>query len=339
MERNISVDIARGIVITGMAAGHIISWLPVSDSYYVYAKFIYIYQIPFFFLISGFHIKLAEEKPFKTFFKKRFNGIMAPFIIMALVTSVFKTAFSAEHLQPMETAKIFIAPLFFHGNFTGSWFLPCFFWAQLIAVLCLIYFKKRRNFAIAVFTIGLLGLLLPITLPEAIFNNIHKYHNIDTAIAAAGLIGIGFLVKDKINYESAPLAFISAVLIYISFSYNGQVDMYYSRYNYIPLFLSGAAAGSYLVLYISKKIERSSRIIKSALAYAGKNSLWILVLHGSFGFALNYLLGQNINTPVSSGAYVLYMIVLVGGPLLSVYLYAAAKMYIKSKWSGIRADA
>ncbi|HEX3073474.1 MAG TPA: hypothetical protein VHP30_07670, partial [Ignavibacteriales bacterium] len=185
----------------------------------------------------------------------------------------------------------------------------------------------------------LLGLLLPITLPEAIFNNIHKYHNIDTAIAAAGLIGIGFLVKDKINYESAPLAFISAVLIYISFSYNGQVDMYYSRYNYIPLFLSGAAAGSYLVLYISKKIERSSRIIKSALAYAGKNSLWILVLHGSFGFALNSLLGQNINTPVSSGAYVLYMIVLVGGPLLSVYLYAAAKMYIKSKWSGIRADA
>lgn len=338
MERNISVDIARGIVITGMAAGHIISWLPVSDSYYVYAKFIYIYQIPFFFLISGFHIKLAEEKPLKTFLSKRFNGIMVPFIIMALVTSVFKTAFSSKHLQPMETAKMFIAPIFFHGNFTGSWFLPCFFWGQLIVVFCLIYFK-RRNFAIAILAIGLFGLLLPAALPEAIFNNIHKYHNIDTAIAAAGLIGIGVLVKDKINFESAPLAFISAILIYISFSYNGQVDMYYSRYNYTPLFLSGAAAGSYLVLYVSKKIERSSRIIKSALAYAGKNSLWILVLHGSFGFALNYLLGQNANTPVSGGVYVLYMIVLVGGPLLSVYLYAAARMYIKNKWSGLRADA
>jgi fucose 4-O-acetylase-like acetyltransferase len=339
MERKIYVDIARGIVITGMVAGHIVSWLPVSGSYYVYAKFIYIYQIPFFFLISGFHIKLAEEKPFKTFFKKRFSGIMAPFIIMGLITSIFKSAFSTEHLQPMETAKMFFAPLFFHGNFTGSWFLPCFFWAQLLAVLCLIYFKTEKKFAIAIFAIGLLGLLLPTMLPAPIFNNAHKYHNIDTALAAAGLVGLGVLVKDKINYESSLLAFLSAILIYVSFSYNGQVDMYYSRYNYIPLFLSGALAGSYLVLYVSKKIERNSRIIKSALAYAGKNSLWILVLHGGFGFALNYLLGQNPDTPASGSVYVLYMIVLVGGPLLSVYLYGAAKTYIKSKSGEVRAGA
>ncbi|HEX2983098.1 MAG TPA: acyltransferase [Ignavibacteriales bacterium] len=338
MERKKFIDIAKAICMTGVVFGHLAIWLPVSAAYENVVGFLHMYQMPFFFFISGMHLKLKDENPIGVFLAKRLKGVVKPFVIWCLILSAFQiiTTSHIHKYDPVEILKVFVGPLVIEGNFVGSWFLPAFFWAQLLIAFALLFLKTKILYGAVIIIIGLTGLALPEILPENYYRLLHKFHHLDVAIAASGLIGLGTLVREKINYGNGFFALLSIAGLSISYYFNSYVDMNHSMYGSIPLYLLGAFSGIYLVLYISTKIEKHSVYLRTLSAYIGKNSLWILFFHGSIALFLSYIFGINKYSSVHGSVYLFYMLILILVPVSAMYIISAVKKYMEEKAEAAR---
>ena len=78
-ERNISIDVARGIALLLMVIGHLgIKKWPI--------QYIYAFHMPLFFVISGMTIRRAER--LSDYFMKRIKRLIVPYILLASIYSL-----------------------------------------------------------------------------------------------------------------------------------------------------------------------------------------------------------------------------------------------------------
>ena len=90
LNRNVSIDIAKGIGIILMVVGH--SSVPDYIRHYIY-----IYHMPLFFIVAGylFNYEKWKGKIFK-FSKKKAERLIIPYLFM----SIFKASISSTSLKP-----------------------------------------------------------------------------------------------------------------------------------------------------------------------------------------------------------------------------------------------
>jgi hypothetical protein len=120
------------------------------------------------------------------------------------------------------------------------------------------------------FTAGMLMTRFNIDLP--------RFFNV--SLVALGIFYAGYIFKryeKKIKY-SLPVAICFFILLVLN-SFYGTIQMAGNTYPDPAFLIVNTIAGIYVVLYISKLLERSPQKIKDFIIYSGYNSFHILALH------------------------------------------------------------
>ena len=80
MQRKTYIDVAKGIAISSIVICHILTYCTNLQSVY---KIIYVFNVPLFFLISGYLFNYKDS--ISTFLKKKINRLLVPYFIYSLL--------------------------------------------------------------------------------------------------------------------------------------------------------------------------------------------------------------------------------------------------------------
>jgi fucose 4-O-acetylase-like acetyltransferase len=147
MNRNAAIDIAKALVIASVVLGHVLetgvlkgSGGGMTESVYLG---IYLFHMPFFFLLSGWLFK--NPLPVGVFFRKKLLHLMLPYLAWLLVFNLKAMAGFGVNLVrgSLDAEKVqfylghFSAQLYggleVHGTQMILWFPTCLFFTQQVA--------------------------------------------------------------------------------------------------------------------------------------------------------------------------------------------------------------
>ncbi len=139
-KRIVYIDIARGIGILLVVLGHN-DFGFISPFFY---QVIYSFHIPLFFFLSGLFLNPAI--PFLEFFKKRFNGLLKPYLFTLFL--IYFTSVSFEKMSFQTAIQRIVKSLYGTGHYIDwvqLWFLPHLFVVSLYAFFFFFLFGKFKN--------------------------------------------------------------------------------------------------------------------------------------------------------------------------------------------------
>jgi len=269
MARNPVIDNLKGLGISLVILGH----LPISKELF---KVIYSVHMPLFFFVSGFLFK--TDKNFKNFFRKKYVGIVKPFLTFAFLTYLLHRFFSLiTNNKNFSTINEFFVSLLYGNAFDDHlswnpplWFLPC-----LVTLLILFYFVEKfqnRIIFLSILLIFFIGIFLS-------YQEILLPWGITTSFMAIPFVGFGFLIKrtgwlDKLLTLKTIFWIIPLLLFGVCIVYNyGFLNFAVNKFGNIFLSYSGAFLGILLLLKVSSFINSRQ------LEFIGKNSLFIFAFH------------------------------------------------------------
>lgn len=278
-------DIAKGIGIILVIAGH-------SYSSRAVCKTIYLFHMPLFFILAGYFFNFQKyENRFRELITHSTKRLLLPVFVAALIFYPWSSLKFLPTLlygvgNPVKQLGI-IKPIDF-----SMWFLYCLFVVRIF-LWAFLKFEKKFNInniigAIIAFCFAYLGCLIG--------KHIFLPWSIDIAMVALYLAYIGYLLNHKhlLNTKIIYKIFISIVafiMLYIDFKYYGlsMNDRYYTN----PFIsLNTAILASVIVFYLSMVIEhwQKTKILNKInifLQYLGVNSLFIMIIHSLASSSIN----------------------------------------------------
>ena len=150
--RDLPIDIAKGIAIFSVVLAHIDTGLK--------SQIIYLFHMPFFFITSGYFHRIDRDEI--GYLRKKCTSLLVPYFVYLLIFNIpLIFEFSIEALQgpSVETFKILFGYLarLLHGGYLlkGSvgvfWFVTCLFLTQqLFNFIGVRVNNEKRLFAIAI---------------------------------------------------------------------------------------------------------------------------------------------------------------------------------------------
>lgn len=277
--RDNTIDIAKAIGIILVVFGH-------TQSQYI--QIVYQFHLPLFFFLSGmvFNEKKAISAP-RYFVVAKIKGLYWPFVKFELIFLVFHNLFSAIglysnmsnvklHLSIEEMLKNcgLILTMGYGEQLAGPlWFLISSFEIVIIFFIIVTAFEtlhlSQKKSALGILAIGIIA--------YAIGSNTHLPRMMSQSLIGLFFFCMGFLYK---AYKTRVLiniwgALISAVIVGGCYFMN-SVDISKLALTHSWMLPLSGIAGTYLVLWISKKISKWKC---SFLNYCGKNTLYVLALH------------------------------------------------------------
>lgn len=283
------VDVARGILILCVCLGHrsttIPNWL---------SKWIYTFHMPAFFMLSGYLTNFSSLD-FKSFLQKKIKQLIVPYCVLGAIYIISFTLFNYFYYH--EITILSYVELFFSGHGIGStWFLLTLFFVEIVAwVLHRLETRLRISLVILITVIGLyynsIIDIQPIfnlaAIPVGLFffevawewkQESIQCHQLLAKIKRGGVFTLAFLMVGSI----------------IGCYCNSKIDMYYTNYGNIALFLLGAFCGTGLIIYLSKFIVKRVKPLKNFFRYFGKNTLPIIAFHYPLGYMILETLAYKI---------------------------------------------
>lgn len=334
-KRNITIDIMKGLLIILMVAGH--AQVPIH-------RFIYLFHMPAFFLISGWLYKSTDNGDL-FFIKRKLKGLYKPYVKWNLICLAILIAFPI--LQQHDAAvpntlgsisanviKIFA----FRGRTIlsdTSWFVYVLFFATIIY-----NFVSKRLSAIQVG--GVICVSFIVT--YYVIPNKFEIDNIGSALL---LLWVGHLLRVLYNsigqkYMTAPwillLTLVSAtVLTALLFFTDKELRLIDNELIAPSYFIVASLAGFTFIGCISKIITKL-KFLSHSLAYVGRHTLIILFTHiivfKIVGLLQIYFYELNIseisNYPIcykDSFSWIYYTIAGMGLPLLYEFIGNKAALY------------
>lgn len=274
------IDIAKGIGILLMYAGHILTAGSLKK------MIIYSFHMPLFFILSGYTFS-PDTSPRKLI-RKRTRDILIPYLIWAVVYSSFSLD-KLRYLLYGTNESIRKA-----GSAGPLWFLPCM-WLAAIAGGCTAYYcsKSRHRTALLVLA-GAAYAGLSYVLSR--FHTVPKYDGtalglplaLDVASLAACFYLFGIVLRKLCDFLLSRTNFIVETLLGIlllSSSLLGILSRTAFQYqrmasydiDNVALFLFTGTAASTGVILLSHAYARY--FPKRCLMWIGRNSLLMYVLH------------------------------------------------------------
>lgn len=274
------IDIYKGLLITCVVIGHTSSIL---------VKYMYLFHIPAFFLISGYTEKL-KEKTLSELLEKKFFSLLIPYFGINIIYVLLRVFLEFIDLQSIYYKdKILVSNIYYYlksifqlnwiTDFGGAtWFLFALFSAFMLAKIILIFSKNNTYFTLII-TFVLMFIIYFLN-----SNGVYFKNYIDISILASFYILLGVLFKEKelLNYFIIPynsLIYISTI-IYLYFFCNilhAEIDMVSRRLHNPILDTITIAIAVILLFNISYKIEKTE--LKKIFICLGKITLPILSLH------------------------------------------------------------
>lgn len=255
------VDIARGIAIILMVAGH--STIPTSLS-----KYIWSFHMPLFFLVSGMFFNPVKYNSFKELLIKRVRTLVIPYWVFSIVVAF--GYIGTEYDKPYQ--------LYYGWEGYALWFVPVLFFAELLFFPITKLSTRKQMIVILLLTIvGRVLSHFDVTLP-------FKIEVVPFALffIGAGYIGKHFLLKDKPRVWIVILAGIVTITLSQVLP---KLGMGRNEYGLMLPNLSNALLGIYFVFCVSKYLEKWLRFVPiKVLAYFGRNSLFVMAFSQVFNY-------------------------------------------------------
>lgn len=271
--RDITFDIMKGIGIIAMIIGH--CSIP-----HVLFKFIFMWHMPLFFIISGYFYK---KKNNRDMFISLFTSLIIPYIFTSLIIVIVSTCislFKGNFNSPFFLGMLFGSgstnnPLLFGGHcFIGAlWFLLALFWSKMI------YNTISNRFTNSYHLGGVI--IVSSIFASYIGRIVFIPTNVLQGVAALIFFYIGSMVRiNDIKNIDNHLIFMSVLCLFILplgflIRTTGMVDCSYSP-NY-PLMVLVALSGTCLVYVISTVLKKYT--MGAILARFGRISILVLSIH------------------------------------------------------------
>ncbi|MCS6316248.1 MAG: acyltransferase family protein [Nitrospira sp.] len=298
MTRELPVDIAKGLGILLVVAGHTLAaWESGHESLH---RFIYSFHMPLFLGISGRYISTAQS--FREFIATKAARIIVPFLFWTLVYFIFEhvkdtlkmMAGSTNSFLPLlddnELVALVHIPLYANwtalnsaGVFVDLWFLPALFSMVIIMrVLVICATDIHPGF---MFLVTMVPSYLMTELSSSFGMHPLAIWGIDIAIAALPFVYL-FRLRHFI-YSQSILILLPLILTTWYFSKDTDVAMATLTVSNYPKFLIAACTGIAVILLLSKKLETSP--LGSVLSKFGQRSYAIYVTSGIVGYLVGTL--------------------------------------------------
>lgn len=317
-----------------------LDWMKVIAMYFIIAghcwvpgnKYIYVFSVPCFFIISGF-LSHREENG-KVFWKKLFYNMVLPMLILLVLGLAF------HNLQMYVNHD-------FHWSYLWKGFLLAFagmqgqnypagglqaLWFVYTLCLCKIILQytprnKEKLISLILIFLGLAGACILSS------RDVELYNAYADVLLAYPFYYIGYLFRHfKLSINTAsgkvlvPMAFISSVIVYICGRYNDPVMLYRCSYgSSLTLCLIGGLAGTCFVYIVSKYAAQLFN--KLNISILGGGTIVILGLHYIIIVVCN-----NIYRLSGVSLYVLSLAIL----LAFIPINQIVKKYIPILWGRYR---
>ena len=254
------IDIFKAIGIIFMLMGHV--GFGQSFAHYISA-----FHMPMFFFISGYLFKTYD---FKDLIKRKFNGLLKPYLYFGLLNAVLCLIF-------VENFKLgtYFEKFFFFNNrhlpVAGAlWFLTGMFFANILFWLFHKYINKY-----------FLGIVLSGVAICEYYLKLRIPFSIDSALFMLPVMYSGYLFKryesDCNKFKTAVLGLFFFVVSYFLIFQNGICNVRSNVYSNLGLFYLNAILATLAYFYLSKFL--CSILSLKCLQYVGRNSLNYLALN------------------------------------------------------------
>jgi fucose 4-O-acetylase-like acetyltransferase len=282
------LDIARGIGILLVVLGH--------NDFEVISVFarqiIYSFHIPLFFFLSGYFIDTSV--PFFDFLKKRFNGLLKPFLFTLFL--IYFTSISFEKMGFNTAIARIVKSLYGTGHYIDwvqLWFLPHLFVVSLYAFLFITLVSKLRNrwitwgVLLVTLAIGLLFLhtFYPFTL--SVFGKEYELWGLPFSLDLVLLSGFFFILGNEVRQITSEKTFDNLFLLIgtgvglllLNYLFPYLIDFNIRQYESFLVNTTEAILGILFILALSRQIEVRTTRLASGFKYLGNISLIILLFH------------------------------------------------------------
>jgi len=284
-ERNIHLDITKGLAITLVVLGHTpIEFGLKGEAHNV----IYSFHMPIFFFLSG--IFFSTRKTFAEFSLTKADQLLKPFYVTLILVgfiNFFKSDFDAKNY--------ILGMLYATGDsieWTPLWFLP-----HLFVVSCASYALVKLATRFNVNLIGIISIMACMFLSG--IELIHFIHDaevpageirragnglpfsLDLTLVTTFFFLLGYYLKTlvlpfKPNYLILSISLIVFGFLHIAFDNSMDLDQRY--YSGIIITTIEAFSGIYLTLYAAHLLQKP-KLLAWLCIKAGQASLFILIFH------------------------------------------------------------
>lgn len=278
-------DFAKGFVIILMVLGHVIKF---ETNLY---RFIFVFHMPFFFVMAGFFLNLNKwggAENFRPFVTKLFRRLLVPYFIAEILWYliwfvVCREAGYLNFLGSWAEIEPFIAlrAIFIgNGNDIGLilgqlWFLPALFFAEIIFV---VLWNRLNKFGAEIFV---LAVIICSCFDFNIKPSAALLFGIDIALVAQIFLLVGVLIRkynfvDRINFK----IFVGlSAIFFCAFLFNELVIMNFREYGNALLFYAGGISGTLLVMKFSVLAAKVRGKFFALIEDCGRQTMLILVMH------------------------------------------------------------
>lgn len=336
--RNPTIDIAKGIGIALVVAGHNHQLIPVDSEAF---RVVFSFHVPLFLFLSGVFFK--PQAGLVDLVRQRSGALLKPFFAVALAQLAISMAMSGR-FSPVAIAGIGYA----NGhtlNWSAMWFLPHLFLVFCGAWLLLNAPPLRwlsARFGARPVGATLVALLLPAGVavisafmqPDAPAGAFFG-HAVGLPFSADLLpISIGFFLAGHVaaravldfRFNAAGAIGCAAMFATLHLLFNESLDLNLREYGNFTIATLEAFSGIYLALAASALLARSA-LLTRALSAVGAASLFVLIFHAPIQGAAVFQLAKHTHLPAFVTGTLALLIALIG----SVLIAEAAK---RLRWFG-----
>ena len=339
------MDIARGIGILLVVLGH--------NDFEVLSLFarqiIYSFHIPLFFFLSGYFVNTSIS--FLDYFKKRFNGLLKPFLFTLFL--IYFTSISFEKMGFNTAISRIVKSLYGTGHYIDwvqLWFLPHLFVVSLYAFLFITLAGRLKNrwltwgLLLVTLAIGLrfLHTFYPFALP--VFGKEYELWGLPFSLDLVLLSGFFFILGNEVRQASSERTFDNLFLLVgagiglflLNYLFPYLIDFNIRQYDSFLVNTTEAILGILFILALSRQIELHTIRLASVFKYLGSISLIILLFHVPIqAFWGEKVMNVTDNFPLS---ILVGFIMGVLGPIL-IYEIFIRYNPVASFWFGRKAES
>lgn len=273
------IDNLRGIVTILVVLGHLS--IPL-----ILQTFIYSFHMPLFFFLSGYLLNKEKFNSMKEFATKKFNSVMIPYFIFAMLSSLIGIA--NNQLQGFGIQPIKILTDFFYLKGTVGWNSPLWFLVTLFIVEIGYFSISKKSTTLIASTIGILFLMGY----GATYLNFRPLFGLDIVLVGLVFYAIGYYTRqhkiiDKLNRSKKITLITLVVTLTINLLFGNMLNVravlyHYELGNYLYFYIS-AIAGTLFMFTLAYNLTKSKW-----LEYYGKNA--VLILSTQYMLFLGYRL-------------------------------------------------
>jgi fucose 4-O-acetylase-like acetyltransferase len=278
--RDVTLDIAKGICILLMVAGH-------SGCPGYLGRFIYMFHMPCFFFVSGWLLSDAYLDDLRKGLWRKLKGAYWPFVKWELLFLTFHNAFAVmgvyrDSYGASEFASKALRILTFTGGeqlLGGYWFLISLCWASVGSLLMLYALRRWGKLSTATVAAVIALVLLVIPWESRLPVRLPAQFGEQTLMATAFYLS-GYLCKRqwksvRASWTRALCLLLCPALAAIAWSWNIETGK--DGLLLVPFFVT-AMAGTLGTLHLSACLLRC-RPFAVPLTYIGERTLYVLTFH------------------------------------------------------------